>query len=137
MSSKTTHAACSTVRHAVANLGKRERLQHDVDDNAVEIGSALALVGVARDQQNAQAGKAAYRRLGHRYAVHSGHADVGHDQVEAPVRRVDLVVAALTVLGDGHDVPGPLQGARSKCADGFIVLDDQYVCHVSFIAGKL
>ena len=66
----------------------------------------------------------------------AGHADIGHDQVETPLRRLDLGVSVLAVLGNRDDVPGIFERARGERADGFVVLDDQDVCHAAIIAGK-
>ena len=105
--------------HAVADLGKRERLLQHVDDDAVELGRALALVGIAGDQQDAQAGETRSpppspsrcrpcRACG--YRTRRGRS--------GRLRRVDLGVAVLAVLGDRDPMPGRFERARSQRADG-------------------
>src|SRR5690349_11706617 len=103
-----------------------------------QVGGALALVGEAGHQQDADVWKIARRRQRQRNAVHDRHLDVGQQQVEfAALAAEDLQRLGAVLRGDGL-VAVHGDGARHQRAHGIFVVGNQDSRHrVSSIPRRL
>ena len=98
-------------------------------DDGVEAVGALALIGIARHQQNGQIGKVARRGKRQRDAVHDRHADVGEQKIETAVFALEQIERVAAVACGLHLVAGARERARAHGAQGFLVFGDQDASH--------
>ena len=137
-------AACSgnhtglaqSLADALADFCEREGLLHDVQHHAVQVVGAFALVGIAGDQKNAQAGIGGGSCLGHLDAVHFGHADVGNHEVEPAAGGTDPGKARRAVAGCFDGVADALQRSCRQGPHRFVVFNNQDLCHGAILVAK-
>ena len=100
-----------------------------VVDHGIEAVRALALIGVARHQQNRQIGKVARGGKRQRDAVHDRHADVGEQEIEMSVLALEQIERIAAVACGLDLVAGTRQRARTHGAQGLLVFGDQDASH--------
>ena len=98
-------------------------------DQRIEPVRALALVGIARHQQDGDGGMSARGGVRERDAIHHGHADVAEQQLERASFSPEHV-QRMRAIGGCHDLVAVLsQGARDQAADRFLIVCDKNACH--------
>src|SRR5262249_35300002 len=122
-------AGLRLLRHCVLHfrdqLLERERLGQELELAAVRQALGERLLGIARYKDDPQLRAALAQFLEQRGAVHLGHDDVGHDEIDlawVPLEHLDRLDA---VAGLEHAVAARRKPARVEAAQTLLVLDKQ------------
>jgi len=117
--------------HGVSHLFERQRLADEAGNRKTEVSGLIRTLGKAGHQQNLQVRSERRCPASELQAVHSGHLDVGQQEIEFVGSRGELLERFGAIRATEHLVAIRHQGPADQIEGGGVIVCQKYPCHLA------